>query len=75
MLQPSEDVTENLVSVVYVLQLHQFLGVLSDQISCDGGDGRGIRLHGQNWEFVSMSQGHVSTMYLFGFAGQISASR
>ena len=35
--QPSEDVTANLVSAVYILQLYQFLAVFSAQISFDGG--------------------------------------
>ena len=71
--QPSEDVTENLVSAVYIVQLYQFLAFYSGQISFDGGDCPGNLFHGKYWEFVNMSREHVSTMYLFVFAGRISS--
>ena len=71
--QPSEDVTENLVSAVYILQLYQFLAFYSGQISFDGGDCPGNWFHGKYWEFVNMSREHVSTMYLFVFTGRISS--
>ena len=71
--QPSEDVTENLVSAVYIVQLYQFLAFYSGQISFDERDCPGNWFHGRYWEFVNMSREHVSTMYLFVFTGRISS--
>ena len=71
--QPSEDVTENLVSAVYIVQLYQLLAFYSGQISFDGGDCPGNWFHEKYWEFVNMSREHVSTMYLFVFTGRISS--
>ena len=45
--QPSEDVTENLVSAVYIVHLYQLLAFYSGQISFDGGDCPGNRFHGK----------------------------